>query len=95
MDLSLETDQSRGRQCRRSNRSQTLILQVVGCEYDRLEQEEQPDCLAFETVYSLLSHISPSYVSSFHHALSDKLDRVKNTSNPGTVEVGGAGFLTL
>ena len=48
--------------------------QVVGREYDSLELEDETESgEAFETIYSLLDHLSPSYRASFHHALSDKL----------------------
>ncbi len=61
-------------------------FQVAGLDYDSLE-EDRPDSPAFETVYSLLNHISPSYQASFHHALSDKLVQVKESYNPGTTHV--------
>ena len=49
-------------------------FQVVGRDHDSLELEDEPDSgEAFETVYSLLDHLSPSYRASFHHALSDRL----------------------
>ena len=43
----------------------------------------------YETVYALLNHLSPSYPSSFQHALADKLENLNQRQNPrSTVDNG-------
>ena len=67
--------------CLHSTPPVSIPFQVMGSEYDNLDSQDNPDCLAFETVYSLLDNISPSYQSSFHDALADKLIRVQQTGD--------------
>lgn len=47
-------------------------FQVVGRHHDEVSEEEET---AWESVYSLLSHISPSYTTTFSRQLSEKLTR--------------------
>ena len=64
-------------------------LQVVGREYDSLELDGGGDLEVYETVYALLNHLSPSYPSSFQHALADKLEDLDQRRNPrSTVDSG-------
>lgn len=60
-------------------------FEVVGRCHDDVSEEERPG-EAWETVYSLLSHISPSYTATFSKQLADKLNKyillvVHHTSN--------------
>lgn len=49
-------------------------FEVVGRCHDDVSEEESPG-EAWETVYSLLSHISPSYTANFSKQVADKLNR--------------------
>ena len=60
-----------------------FIMQVVGRDHDKRDLEnttERNTEPVFETVYALLNHLSPSYQLNFHHAVSDKLAKVKAAS---------------
>ena len=65
-------------------------LQVVGREYDSLELDGSGDLEVYETVYALLNHLSPSYPSSFQHALADKLENLDQRQNPWSTADSGS-----
>ena len=48
-------------------------VQVVGFRHDEVSGEEGE---AWETVYSLLSHVSPSYILAFSQRLAEQLSRL-------------------
>lgn len=52
-------------------------FQVVSHERDKDEGSSPHFPVAYETVYALLEHISPSYVNSFGNALFNKLSTLK------------------
>lgn len=54
-------------------------FQVVGHGYDCTELEDTNAIgVAYETIYALLQHISPSYQLSFHDAVASKLEAESN-----------------
>lgn len=55
-------------------------FEVVGRCHDDVSEEESSG-EAWETVYSLLSHISPSYTANFSKQLADKLTKYCCTSH--------------
>lgn len=70
-------------------------LQVVGREYDSLELDGGGDLEAYETVYALLNHLSPSYPSSFQHALADKLEGLEQGPNPTSTTDDGSSQVSV
>lgn len=52
-------------------------FQVVSHENDKDENGSVKYPVAYETIYSLLENISPSYVSLFGKALTEKLEALK------------------
>lgn len=50
-------------------------LQIVGNGFDCIDRDGQLDNERYETPYSLLSSLSPSYVQSFGNCLADALSK--------------------
>ena len=73
----------------------THTLQVVGREYDSLALDGGGDLEAYETVYALLNHLSPSYPSSFQHALADKLEGLEQGPNPTSTTDDGSSQVSI
>lgn len=58
-----------------------ISLQVVGNAHDTTDVAGES---AFETVYALMEHISPSYTARFASQLVEKLEAVQDLSTTET-----------
>lgn len=51
----------------------SVYFQVVGNDHDAQNLDDGSSIVAYETVYSLLEYISPSYQLNFQSAVASKL----------------------
>ena len=59
---------------------QNALFQVVGRDYDRNDIAED-EAEVYESIYSLLTAISPSYQHTFSEAVTSKLNQLVDTDH--------------